>query len=135
MNNLKSKFHYIPLTKQSVKQYGPQGIFKHGLIRLHVDDSTKGVIYIDENHIVVGYVAVKKLIDGSRKLIRLEVSEEYKGHGYDVDLLEIAVDEFGANTLSINKNDESLQFYLNHGWKVFDDTTPTYILKLDNNDH
>jgi len=131
MNNLKSKFHYIPLTKQSVRQYGPQGIFKYGLNRLHVDDSTKGVIYIDENHVVVGYVAIKKLIDGNRKLIRLEVSEEYKGHGYDVDLLEIAVDEFCVNTLSINKNDDSLQFYLTHGWKVYNDNDTNYILKLD----
>jgi hypothetical protein len=35
-NTLKEKFQYIPLTKQSIKKYAPQGDFQHGMERIHV---------------------------------------------------------------------------------------------------
>jgi ribosomal protein S18 acetylase RimI-like enzyme len=119
-DDLNSKFHYIPLTKKTAKQYASQGIFKYGLNKVHIDDDTKGVIYIDESHVVVGYVAIKKKINGDRWIIGLEVSQEYQNHGYGVDLLNIAVNEFGATFLTVNKNDEnSIRMYKQNGWEIY----------------
>lgn len=130
-NTLKEKYHYIPLTEQSVKKYKDQGVFKHGLRRVHVNDNTKGAIYIDENHIVVAYVAVEKKINGQRWITALEVSEEYQGHDYGVDLLQIAVDDFGATYLSVNKkNKRAFHMYKKYGWNVCDEDDHVFFMKL-----
>jgi len=130
-NTLKEKYHYIPLTEQSVKKYKDQGVFKHGLRRVRVNDNTKGAIYIDENHIVVAYVAVEKKINGQRWITALEVSEEYQGHDYGVDLLQIAVDDFGATYLSVNKkNKRAFHMYKKYGWNVCDEDDHVFFMKL-----
>ena len=131
-NTLKEKYHYIPLTPQSKQQYQDQGVFQFGLRRTRVNDNTKGTIFIDENHIVVAYVAVEKKINGERWITALEVSEEYQGHGYGVELLQVAVDDFGATYLSVNKNNtKALTMYQRYGWSICDETDHMFFMKLD----
>ena len=131
-NTLKEKYHYIPLTKQSIKKYQHQGVFKYGLHQCRVNDNTKGAIYIDENHVVVGYFAVEKKTNGERWITALEVSEEFQGHGFGVDLLQLAVDEYGAEYLSCNKeNKKALHLYGQHGWKTYDESDNKYFMKLN----
>lgn len=129
-NDLNNKFHYIPLTKKTAKQYSSQGIFKYGLNKVYIDDDTKGVIYIDESHVVVGYVAIKKKINGDRWIIGLEVSQEYQNHGYGVDLLNIAVNEFGVTFLTVNKNDEdSIRMYKQNGWEIYKESDRSFYMR------
>ena len=130
-NTLKEKYHYIPLTPQSKKKYQDQGVFRFGLRKTNVDNDTKGAIYIDENHVVVGYVAIKKKMNGQRWITALEVSEEFQGHHYGVDLLQIAVDDFGAEYLSVNKkNKRAFHMYKKYGWNVCDEDDHVFFMKL-----
>lgn len=130
-NTLKEKYHYIPLTPQSKKKYQDQGVFRFGLRKTNVDNDTKGAIYIDENHIVVGYVAIKKKMNGQRWITALEVSEEFQGHHYGIDLLQIAVDDFGAEYLSVNKkNKPAIHMYHKYGWSTYDETAKMFLMKL-----
>jgi ribosomal protein S18 acetylase RimI-like enzyme len=131
-NTLKEKFQYIPLTKQSIKKYAPQGDFQHGMERIHVTKDTKGAIYINKNHVVVGYVVVTKKSNGERWITALEVSNEYKDNGYDTDLLQIAVDDFEAEYLSINPDQsQTLPMYQKFGFKVIEKTESMIVLKLN----
>ena len=130
-NTLKEKYHYIPLTPQSKKKYQDQGVFRFGLRKTNVDNDTKGAIYIDENHVVVGYVAIKKKMNGQRWITALEVSEEFQGHHYGVDLLQIAVDDFGAEYLSVNKkNEKAIHMYKKYGWETYDENDHMFYMKL-----
>lgn len=130
-NTLKEKYHYIPLTKQSVKKYQDQGVFRFGLKKAPIHDNTKGAIYIDENHVVVAYVAIEKKTNGQRWITALEVSEEFQGHHYGIDLLQIAVDDFGAEYLSVNKkNKPAIHMYHKYGWSTYDETDKMFLMKL-----
>ena len=134
-NALKEKFQYIPLTKQSIKKYAPQGDFQHGLEHIHVTKDTKGAIYINKNHVVVGYVVVTKKSNGERWITALEVSNEYKDNGYDTDLLQIAVDDFEAEYLSIKPNQsQALSVYQRYGFQVERQTDSMIVLKLNKNE-
>lgn len=134
-NKLKSEFRYVPLTPKSAKKYASQGSFKYGLARTRVNKDTHGAIYITDSDIVVGYVAIEKKANGERWITALEVSTEYQGHGYGVDLLQIAVDEFKADHLSVNKkNEHALQIYLKYGWAVYDASDHMYFMKLKDGD-
>jgi len=134
-NKLKADYKYIPLTPKSVKQYAPQGSFKVGLQHVRVTKDTHGAIYIDNSDVVVGYVAIEKKANGERWITALEVSTEYQTKGFGTDLLQIAVDEFHADHLTVNRdNDRALQMYLKHGWVVSEATDKMYFMKLNNGD-
>lgn len=134
-NKLKSKFRYVPLTPKSAKKYASQGSFKYGLERTRVNKDTHGAIYITDSDIVVGYVAIEKKANGERWITALEVSTEYQGHGYGVDLLQISVDEFKADHLSVNKkNEQAFNMYLRYGWTVYDTSDHMYFMKLKDGD-
>lgn len=134
-NKLKAEYKYIPLTPKSVKQYAPQGSFKVGLQHVRVTKDTHGAIYIDNSDVVVGYVAIEKKANGERWITALEVSTEYQTKGFGTDLLQIAVDEFHADHLTVNRdNDRALQMYLKHGWVVSEATDKMYFMKLNNGD-
>jgi predicted GNAT family acetyltransferase len=131
-NTLKEKFQYIPLTSKSIKEYASQGDFQYGMERVHMTKDTKGAIYINKNHVVVAYVAVMKKSNGQRWIIALEVSNEYKDQGYDTDLLQIAVDDFGAEYLSISPDQtQSIPVYQQFGFHIEDKTKSMIILKLN----
>lgn len=131
-NHLKEDCDYIPLTPKSAKQYADQGVFKFGLKRTRVTNNTHGAIYIDKSHVTVAYVAIEKKTNGERWITALEVSEEFQGHGYGIDLLQIAVDEFGAEYLSVNKkNEKAMNMYLRHGWSVYDESDHMFFMKLN----
>jgi ribosomal protein S18 acetylase RimI-like enzyme len=134
-NKLKADYKYIPLTPKYVKQYAPQGSFKVGLQHVRVTKDTHGAIYIDNSDVVVGYVAIEKKANGERWITALEVSTEYQTKGFGTDLLQIAVDEFHADHLTVNRdNDRALQMYLKHGWVVSDTSDKMYFMKLNNGD-
>lgn len=131
-NTLKEKFQYIPLTSKSIKEYASQGDFQYGMERVHMTKDTKGAIYINKNHVVVAYVAVMKKSNGQRWIVALEVSNEYKDKGYDTDLLQIAVDDFGAEYLSISPDQtQSIPVYQQFGFHIEDKTKSMIVLKLN----
>jgi ribosomal protein S18 acetylase RimI-like enzyme len=71
-------------------------------------------------------------MDGKRWIVGLEVSEEFQGHDYGIDLLQIAVDEFGADYLSVSKdNERAIHMYQTHGWSIDHEADHTVFMKLN----
>ena len=96
------------------------------LKHIRFDNNTKGKCLLDNNQLI-GIVQV----DMKRKyILALEVFEPYKRKGYGTNLLKIAVNELGAEKLSVNKNNKNaISLYNKNMWEIYDEDKNMFYMK------
>lgn len=96
----------------------------------HVETSNDGYIWID-NDTIIAVLSISQKEDNQIWIQALEVLDKYRGNGFGKELLDIAVKEFNANYLSVNKkNALAKNMYSNYGFKVYKETDYMYFMCL-----
>ena len=98
------------------------------------DEPFTGEIAVDiQKDEMIGYVYVGAEGSPNEGFIQsLEVKEEYRGQGIGTQLLQDAIDEFGAIDLLVDKDNETaIRLYLKNGFEILDWYDPDqYWMKL-----
>ena len=117
-------FSRIPSSKTNVdfykKQYPNLSHVKsgHGFI---------GSLLINRNN--NEFVAVLQCRESDSYIVALEVSDKYQKQGIATKLLKLAVDEFSAKNLSVNKtNLGAIRLYKNQGWVIIKEDLNMYYM-------
>lgn len=123
INKSLSSYKRIKLNKIPEK-YLDQRILKH------VETSNEGYVWID-NDTIIAVLSISQKEDSQIWIQALEVLDKYRGNGYGKELLNIAVKEFNANYLSVNKkNALAKNMYSDYGFKVYKETDYMYFMCL-----
>lgn len=106
------------------EKYSDQKILKH------VETSNNGYIWVD-NDTIIAVLSINQKEDNQIWIQALEVLDKYRGNGFGKELLDIAVKEFNANYLSVNKkNALAKRMYDKYGFKVYKETEYMYFMCL-----
>ena len=123
----KPVFTKITLDEKTAKQYNL-------LSKIKIGPEYKGIIYLDNDNII-GYANVNK----STKIIQvLKVNKKYDNEDNYKALIDIAVNELGANISIVSKNNDALiGIYEECGFHVFNEVGSNYymMLKFDCQNH
>lgn len=124
-------FHEVPLNDENIKQYDNDD-FVIGMKHCKTGSKIEGIILLNQDDAAVGYVGVESKSDG-KWITALEVAKKYQHQGIGKMLLQCAVDRFGAEKLSVNKdNQEAIELYKKNGWTTFDTTASMYFMRIKN---
>lgn len=109
-----SDFNKIKFSKEVIEKYKS----KDNLLR-HADYSDNGYLWTDSKDNLVCYVAVDNEMKGNYKYITaLEVTKDYRRLGLGQELVKFAVNELGANALTVNPNNKAaIALYKKCGFK------------------
>lgn len=82
--------------------------------------NTKGVLFLDSFYRVACYINTEIKSDGCIWIQALEVNEKYQNRGLGKQLLLLAIKDFNANYLSVNKNNEiAYHLYAEYGFEEY----------------
>lgn len=126
----------IECTTGCAEQLTPQVLNKYknqynNLKRVKIADNTSGRIYT-KNGKVVAMVNTEKKPDGTIWVQGLEVFGDNKGKGLGKELLDVAVNEFGASYLSVRKtNFIAKRLYDKYGFETYASDGFMYYMKYN----
>lgn len=110
-----AEYKQIPLTQGNIDKYKRQ---YSNLNHVRINDSTKGIMYINDGK-VVGMVNTEKK-DGDVWIQGLEVFGDNKHKGIGYYLLQYAVKDLKATKLSVRKtNKNAVNMYKSYGFKTY----------------
>ena len=116
----------VKITNDSLKKYKNQ--YKQ-LSHVRVNSHTSGFLYLMDGKVQAMINTEDK--NGDTWIQGLEIFEDSKGKGYSKYLLDIAVNDLGANYLSVNKtNTLAKKVYDKYGFEVYDEDDNMYYMKL-----
>lgn len=112
-------FDKLPINDYTVKRYRDKtNDMALGLKHLHLNDNTRGFMWLNHNDDVVGYVAVDR-----PNITMIELSPKYQHKGLGRALLNFATDYLGGRRIAVSKRNENAYNMLNHcGWCKYDET-------------
>ena len=121
-----SDFHKIKVTKKLIDEF--KGEYKY---LKHIDHRDDAYIFFDDDNKIVGVIAVEHKdsdYEDGDWITALEVSKEYQGYGLGTQLLDFAVKNLHADSLSVNRNNEvAIRMYEKYGFKYNKNDTGTMI--------
>lgn len=116
------------LTNETLSKYKNQ---YSNLNHVKIDGNTKGELFSKDGKIV-GMVNIEKKSDGTTWIQGLEVFGENKGRGLSRGLLDIAVNKYGADHLSVRKtNTVAKKLYEKYGFKTYDENVFMAFMKIE----
>lgn len=123
-----SQFPKMRLTDAIIQVYGQS---YPSMRHIRINNRTKGYVWLKDKQIV-GYINVEEKDDDSKWIQAFEIFPPYKGHGLSKQMLNIAVNEFGANYLSVSKNNDlAIKVYKSYGFKIYKSTDTMYFMTKD----
>lgn len=134
-NNHKQKGHKSlkEFNKLDLNEYASLYSSNKMIKHLRINNSTKGYLFIDKTNYLVAVINVETKQDNTKWIQGLEISNNYQGYGLSNQLLDVAVNELGANYLSVNKNNNvAKSIYEKYGFDIYKDTGNMYFMKLKN---
>ena len=123
-----SQFPKMRLTDAIIQVYGQS---YPSMRHIRINNRTKGYVWLKDKQIV-GYINVEEKDDDSKWIQAFEIFPPYKGHGLSKQMLNIAVNEFGANYLSVSKNNElAIKVYKSYGFKIYKSSDTMHFMTKD----
>ena len=123
-----SQFPKMKLTDAIIQVYGQS---YPSMRHIRINNRTKGYVWLKDKQIV-GYINVEEKDDDSKWIQAFEIYPPYKGHGLSKQMLNIAVNEFGANYLSVSKNNElAIKVYKSYGFKIYKSSDTMHFMTKD----
>lgn len=123
-----SQFPKMRLTDAIIQVYGQS---YPSMRHIRINNRTKGYVWLKDKQIV-GYINVEEKDDDSKWIQAFEIFPPYKGHGLSKQMLNVAVNEFGANYLSVSKNNElAIKVYKSYGFKIYKSSDTMYFMTKD----
>lgn len=123
-----SQFPKMRLTDAIIQVYGQS---YPSMRHIRINNRTKGYVWLKDKQIV-GYINVEEKDDDSKWIQAFEIFPPYKGHGLSKQMLNIAVNEFGANYLSVSKNNElAIKIYKSYGFKTYKSSDTMHFMTKD----
>lgn len=123
-----SQFPKMRLTDAIIQVYGQS---YPSMRYIRINNRTKGYVWLKDKQIV-GYINVEEKDDDSKWIQAFEIFAPYKGHGLSKQMLNIAVNEFGANYLSVSKNNElAIKVYKSYGFKIYKSSDTMHFMTKD----
>ena len=122
------QFPKMRLTDAIIQVYGQS---YPSMRHIRINNRTKGYVWLKDKQIV-GYINVEEKDDDSKWIQAFEIFPPYKGHGLSKQMLNVAVNEFGANYLSVSKNNElAIKVYKSYGFKIYKSSDTMYFMTKD----
>ena len=123
-----SQFPKMRLTDAIIQVYGQS---YPSMRHIRINNRTKGYVWLKDKQIV-GYINVEEKDDDSKWIQAFEIFPPYKGHGLSKQMLNVAVNEFGANYLSVSKNNElAIKVYKSYGFKIYKSSDTMHFMTKD----
>lgn len=123
-----SQFPKMRLTDAIIQVYGQS---YPSMRHIRINNRTKGYVWLKDKQIV-GYINVEEKDDDSKWIQAFEIFPPYKGHGLSKQMLNIAVNEFGANYLSVSKNNDlAVKVYKSYGFKIYKSSDTMHFMTKD----
>lgn len=123
-----SQFPKMRLTDAIIQVYSQS---YPSMRHIRINNRTKGYVWLKDKQIV-GYINVEEKDDDSKWIQAFEIYPPYKGHGLSKQMLNIAVNEFGANYLSVSKNNElAIKIYKSYGFKTYKSSDTMHFMTKD----
>lgn len=123
-----SQFPKMRLTDAIIQVYGQS---YPSMRHIRINNRTKGYVWLKDKQIV-GYINVEEKDDDSKWIQAFEIFPPYKGHGLSKQMLNVAVNEFCANYLSVSKNNElAIKVYKSYGFKIYKSSDTMYFMTKD----
>lgn len=111
-----SDFHKLKVTKKLIDEFKDE--YKY---LKHIDHRDDAYVFFDGDNKLVGVIAVEHKdsdYEDGDWITALEVSKEYQGYGLGTQLLDFAVKNLHADSLSVNRNNEvAIRMYEKYGFK------------------
>lgn len=119
-------FDKVPLNDFIINRYKPKtDDFSIGLKHLHINDNSKGFLWLNQKDDVVGYVCVDY-----PNITIIELSPNYQHKGLGRKLLDFATDYLGGRKLCVSKcNDNAIKMFKHCGWSVYDESSNMYLME------
>lgn len=123
-----SQFPKMRLTDAIIQVYSQS---YPSMRHIRINNRTKGYVWLKDKQIV-GYINVEEKDDDSKWIQAFEIFPPYKGHGLSKQMLNVAVNEFGANYLSVSKNNElAIKVYKSYGFKIYKSSDTMHFMTKD----
>ena len=123
-----SQFPKMRLTDAIIQVYGQS---YPSMRHIRINNRTKGYVWLKDKQIV-GYINVEEKDDDSKWIQSFEIFPPYKSHGLSKQMLNVAVNEFGANYLSVSKNNElAIKVYKSYGFKIYKSSDTMHFMTKD----
>lgn len=121
-----SDFKDIPICKLTIDNYKKDC---NSLSHIRYGDNIDGCILLDDIN-VVGYIAVETKNNGQKWIQALEVTESYRGYKLSAQLLNLAIKHFGANYLSVNRDNQiAIKLYNDNGFIEYESNNTMIFMK------
>lgn len=97
----------------------------------HIRETCDGYLYLDNENECVAVVSIEN--KGDYNFIQgIEINKKYQGRGLSKQLLDIAVKEFNATKLSVNKkNLLAIDIYKKYGFKTYTETDNMLFMSIN----
>lgn len=123
-----SQFPKMRLTDAIIQVYSQS---YPSMRHIRINNRTKGYVWLKDKQIV-GYINVEEKDDDSKWIQAFEIFPPYKGHGLSKQMLNIAVNEFDANYLSVSKNNDlAIKVYKSYGFKIYKSSDTMHFMTKD----
>ena len=122
-----SFFKKVSISENVISKYKEDYKF---LSHIKTDKNCKGYLFFYDKELVA-VLSVEYKENGENWIQAIEIVKKYQGYGLSEQLLDIALKEFNATYLSVNKNNEiAIYIYKKKGFVVYKETDTMYFMRL-----
>lgn len=122
-----SFFKKVSISENVISKYKEDYKF---LSHIKTDKNCKGYLFFYDKELVA-VLSVEYKENGENWIQAIEIVKKYQGYGLSEQLLDMALKEFNATYLSVNKNNEiAIYIYKKKGFVVYKETDTMYFMKL-----
>ena len=122
-----SFFKKIAISENVISKYKKEYKF---LSHIKTDKNCSGYLFFYDKELVA-VLSVEYKENGENWIQAIEIVKKYQGYGLSDQLLDIALKEFKATYLSVNKNNElAIYIYKKKGFVVYKETDTMFFMRL-----
>ena len=122
-----SFFKKIAISEDVISKYKKEYKF---LSHIKTDKNCSGYLFFYDKELVA-VLSVEYKENGENWIQAIEIVKKYQGYGLSEQLLDIALKEFKATYLSVNKNNElAIYIYKKKGFVVYKETDTMFFMRL-----
>ena len=125
-----NRMNYWPIFKDDGFSFGELQVVAMIDNYFGKDEILKNILVYDDG-LIKGFVQLKE-----REICKIYVDTFFQSKGIGKELIEYAINEYGANNLwALEKNERAISFYIKHGFnltgeKKFEEDTIEYLVHL-----
>ena len=122
-----SFFKKVSISENVISKYKEDYKF---LSHIKTDKNCKGYLFFYDKELVA-VLSVEYKENGENWIQAIEIVKKYQGYGLSEQLLDMALKEFNATYLSVNKNNEiAIYIYKKKGFVVYKETDTMFFMRL-----